>query len=192
MRVCTVIIALLLVFGVSLAKDIVSMPEVDMMGPGGVEAAYIYWRNPGGAPIGHLAQNADAMGGAEGRDTFPDDGVVVSQHHCRSCYFRHDTPSVSAGSGRLTERAGRAGMRRKGSSPAPCRGTFPRPFREWPPLVPTERASLPRSNSRVMWDLPWATISTTARKRRSAPRRTCGRHIGSARLETRRDRLPVG
>ena len=53
MRVCTILVALVVVMTVACAKDIVSMPEVSMMGPGGVEAAYIYWQHPGGAPIDH-------------------------------------------------------------------------------------------------------------------------------------------
>jgi hypothetical protein len=53
MRAGIVIVALLVVFTAAWAKDIVSMPEVDMMGPGQVEAAYIYWRNPGGFGLSH-------------------------------------------------------------------------------------------------------------------------------------------
>jgi hypothetical protein len=35
------------------------------------------------ATIGHLAQDAHTMGGAEGSDTFPHNGMVVRQYHRR-------------------------------------------------------------------------------------------------------------
>src|ERR1035438_4931247 len=48
-----------------------------------------------GATIADLAQDAHALGGAEGRDAFPHNGMVVGQYYGGRCQFLHtDRKSV--------------------------------------------------------------------------------------------------
>src|ERR1035441_8240699 len=55
----------------------------------------------GGAAIGDLPEDAHPMGGAEGGDAFPHNGMVVGEYHSRCCQFLHETPSVPRRTGRL-------------------------------------------------------------------------------------------